>query len=285
MPASASANGDADLFDQLSDIDPQFGKDVQALLAFIEKSDPEAAARFRRVLRAGVDARASAANAPAAAAGAQGGSRSQSIEVALRASVTDLQVQIGDGTQITAHIVDVTVSARFSQALGQSDPLVLDLNGNGAFDTTTAQGGNYFDLAASGRRARAATAAGGDGLLVLDRNNNGRIDDGSELFGDQNGRADGFAELGSYDQNRDGWVDAADPVFQKLGVWQDANLNGQTDDGEVRSLTDAHVARIALAAQSAAEVSSGNAVVKAGAFVRDDGSQGRVGDLLLNYVV
>lgn len=289
--ASTSAAGDdSDLFGQLSDINSGFGKNIQALLEFIERTDPEAARHLRQALRMGANAHnqatsAAAGSANASAQGAQGGSRSQQIAVAMQASVTELQVKIGDGIQITATEVDMTFSAQFSQALGKSDPLVLDLNGNGIFDTTTAQGGNYFDVAASGRRTQAATATAGDALLVLDRNGNGRVDDGRELFGDQNGRADGFAELQQYDQNHDGWVDKADPIFQQLGVWQDANLDGKTDDGELRSLADVHIARIALAAQSSTEVSSGNAVLKAGTFVRDDGSQGRAGDLNLNYVV
>lgn len=56
----------------------------------------------------------------------------------------------------------------------------------------------------------------GSGFLALDRNQNGVVDDGSELFGTQSG--DGFAHLALYDQDSNGWIDANDPVFDKLRI-------------------------------------------------------------------
>ncbi len=90
----------------------------------------------------------------------------------------------------------------------KTDPLVLDLAGNG-FSTRGLDDAVRFDLDADGRTDRISAPSGDDALLALDRNNNGRIDDGRELFGDQNGAANGFAELGKYDDNGDGRIDAA----------------------------------------------------------------------------
>ncbi len=64
-----------------------------------------------------------------------------------------------------------------------------------------------------------------------DKNNNGRVDDISELFGSD--RQSGFAELGLYDSNRDGKIDAFDEVFRNLKVWQDRDGDGRTDAGEL----------------------------------------------------
>ena len=57
---------------------------------------------------------------------------------------------------------------------------------------------------------------GGDAFLAIDRNGNGSIDDGTELFGDQNGAAHGFAELAKFDSNHDGVINAQDDDFDKL---------------------------------------------------------------------
>ena len=74
----------------------------------------------------------------------------------------------------------------------------------------------------------------------MDRNGNGKIDDISELFGGAKQGA-GFSQLASYDSNHDGVVDASDAAFGDLRIWQDANGNHQTDDGELMSLAQAGV--------------------------------------------
>ncbi|WP_296645077.1 hypothetical protein [Roseinatronobacter sp.] len=68
--------------------------------------------------------------------------------------------------------------------------------------------------------------AADDGLLVLDVNGNGRIDNGSELFGDQTGHAHGFLALAQHDDNGDGVIDEADTVYGQLRIWQDLNQDG-----------------------------------------------------------
>lgn len=73
-----------------------------------------------------------------------------------------------------------------------------------------------FDLDADGRMDSISVPTGDDALLALDRNGNGRIDDGRELFGDQHGAVNGFAELARFDDNGNGRIDAADAVFDQL---------------------------------------------------------------------
>lgn len=219
-----------------------------------------------------------------------GGGRSQRhgraalMQVALQATVNELTVQRGEGVHLSVRHVRVSFQARFEERLGLFDPLVLDLNRNGLFDVTTPQDGHEFDATGTGRIVQAATVTAGDGFLVLDRNHNGQIDDGRELFGDQHGAADGFAELARFDANHDKRIDALDPIFGELGIFEDRDRNGRSDPGELRRLAELHITRIGLERRPAHESANGNPVALVGTFYRDDGSQGRVGDLQLNYV-
>ncbi len=81
----------------------------------------------------------------------------------------------------------------------------------------------------------------GSGFLGLDSNNNGRIDNGKELFGTQSG--DGFADLARYDSDGNGWIDEGDPVYARLKVW----LKDASGADKVISLADAGVGAIYLA--------------------------------------
>ena len=84
-----------------------------------------------------------------------------------------------------------------------------------------------------------------DGLLALDRNNNGKIDGFSELFG--NASTDGFDVLRTLDTNKDGKISAADASFSKLVVWQDANGDGVAQAAEVKALSSYGIKEISLA--------------------------------------
>ncbi len=117
-----------------------------------------------------------------------------------------------------------------------SSPLVLDLNHDG-LNLTDADHGVYFDINGDGAVDKTGWVAKEDGLLTLDKNHNGLIDGQSELFG--GATVDGFTVLAQYDQNHDGVIDSKDAVWKDLTVWQDANQDGVTQDGELTSL-DAH---------------------------------------------
>ena len=81
-------------------------------------------------------------------------------------------------------------------------------------------------------------------FLCIDKNNNGKIDNGKELFGDQNGAATGFEELSKYDDNNDGKITKDDKSFEKLLLWCDMNKNGLTDTGELKTLDEALVTEL-----------------------------------------
>lgn len=120
-------------------------------------------------------------------------------------------------------------------------PLVLDLKGDG-FEFSSIEDGTQFDLNGDGRKQNISWLAKQDSFdnafLVLDKNGDGQVNSGKELFGDQNGSADGYKELAKYDSNNDGKIDAQDDVYEKLELWADMNGNGVVDEGEMKGLKE-----------------------------------------------
>ena len=166
----------------------------------------------------------------------------------------------------------------------QADPLVFDLDGDG-IELTSHTGGANFDILGNGQRAQVAFVTGGDAFLAIDRNGNGAIDDGRELFGDQGGAANGFEALRALDANADGLVNALDPQFHALRLFRD-NGDGRTGAGELISLADAGIAEIDLNYINAnLAASGGNRIAQLGSFTRTDGSRGVAADALLNFTV
>ena len=137
----------------------------------------------------------------------------------------------------------------------KGDPIVLDLNGDGIQLTSLDGSTTHFDFAGDGFAERTAWVSAGDGLLAIDDNGNGIIDNGSELFGSPT--EDGFAVLEKLDTNGDGKIDAQDADFGKLRVWIDANGNGVTDPGELKTLSELSIVSISLQRQAVGTTNAG----------------------------
>ncbi len=124
-------------------------------------------------------------------------------------------------------------------SLGVSTPIAIDIEGDGIETTSFLAGPTvYFDIDGDGIKDRTAWLGGSDAFLAIDKNGNGKIDGLGELFGGPS-RADGFAQLIEMDSNGDGVVDASDDRFSELLLWQDENIDGLTDVGELVSASSA----------------------------------------------
>lgn len=156
-------------------------------------------------------------------------------------------IRTTDGKEISFRL-DLTMSRHYREETNVSiragdavrkDPLVLNFGG------TAAQLSSQrfrFDLDGDGRAEELPLFSSGSGYLALDRNGNGRIDSGTELFGPATNS--GFAELARLDADGNGWIDENDPAFARLQVWSPTADGG----GRLASLKEMGVGALALAA-------------------------------------
>jgi Ca2+-binding RTX toxin-like protein len=162
-----------------------------------------------------------------------------------------------------------------------TDPLVLDLNKDGFIAPAHRQlkpGYVYFDLNGDGIAEYTSWITSQDGFLVHDMNQDGLIVGISELFGTQD--IDAFTDLGNrIDSNHDRVIDASDTAFGELQVLQDLNIDGKTQTGELKSLGEAGVESISLAAE---EIGNPTWGMVAKSSYRSGGQDYLAADMLFN---
>ena len=178
------------------------------------------------------------------------------------------------------------------------DPLALDLDGDG-IETLAANGysGVLFDQNGDGIKRATGWVASDDGLLALDRNGNGIIDDGTELFGNNTTITDGvgagavgggmaesgLAALADLDTNADGLMNASDAQFANLRVWRDLNSDGISQSNELFTLNDLGITSLSTGGtlDVNTDLGNGNSIVNNGSFTWADGRKGDMADLAL----
>ncbi|RZI41391.1 calcium-binding protein [Herbaspirillum sp. HC18] len=174
----------------------------------------------------------------------------------------------------------------------RKDPLTLDLDCDG-LETVASTSGILFDHDGDGIKTVTGWVRSDDGFLVLDRNGNGTVDNGTELFGDStpandgitmahlNGKmADGFDALKQEDTNHDGKVDSQDANWSQLRVWRDLNQDGVAQADELYTLAQLGITSFNAAKTANNEtLANGNQIADLGSFTKADGSTGAMGEV------
>lgn len=164
-------------------------------------------------------------------------------------------------------------SIRLGDARQKKDPLVINFGGTAAQLTSQRF---KFDLDADGKTEDINFVAGGSGFLALDRNGDGKINDGAELFGAKTGN--GFAELAALDADKNGWIDENDASYADLRVW---TKDGAGKD-KFSTLKQANVGAISLShiatqfdLKDAQNVSQGE-IKASGIYLQETGAVGTI---------
>jgi len=166
-------------------------------------------------------------------------------------------------------------------------PLVLDLNGDGV-RTVSIDAGVRFDISATGNSVAVGWASTHDGFLTFDRNQDGTINDGSELFGsatllaDGSRAADGFAALKALDSDLNGVINAMDEHYQDLTVWTDSNQDGISQATELTSLVSLGIKQLDTAAITDDRTDNGNWIGLSGSYTLDSGVTRELADVWLS---
>jgi len=166
-------------------------------------------------------------------------------------------------------------------------PIVLDLDGDGVELIKKQDSHAYYDVKGDGFRHNIGWVGADDGLLAIDKNNDGKIDQADELSfalwtADPNDTdVDGLSAV--FDTNHDGKIDSADARFNDLRIWQDANGDGVSDAGELKTLAERSITSISLDVARTEWASGGNRVQGFTTYQNVDGSTGFAADVALGY--
>lgn len=164
-------------------------------------------------------------------------------------------------------------SVKYSSALFK-DPLVINLDSN---PTSISDQTFFFDINADGKKEEISSLNKGSGFLAYDKNDDGIINDGSELFGAMTG--DGFKELSKYDDDGNGWIDENDDIFNKLKIWS----KDEKGKDYLITLKNAGVGAIYLGSASTefsikdSNTNEHNAQIrKTGVYLKENGTAGTI---------
>ena len=156
------------------------------------------------------------------------------------------------------------------------DPLVIDLDGDGV-ELLSLEDGVVFDIDGDGALEQTGWVESDDGFLVLDENNDGVINDGSEMFGDDT--QTGFEELATHDVNGDGVINSDDDVWNDLQIWQDLNQDGVSQDNELYGLSEAGITSISLDTEESDAQIEGHLISETASVSYEDGTVTEIADV------
>lgn len=178
----------------------------------------------------------------------------------------------------TAPLEDDGIPATFGYRVNM--PVVLDLDGDG-IELLGRSAGIGFDWSGNGQLNQTGWVAADDGLLAYDFNGDNNVTEAMELSLKDYlpGAQTDLEGLQAFDTNKDGLFDAQDEQWQEFGVWQDANSNGITDEGEYKSLNALGISSIGLVSDKVFREDEGNLVFGSSSYTKSDGSSGAVGDV------
>ena len=189
-------------------------------------------------------------------------------------------VQTADGRNLSFN-VDLEMSRSFAMQYEEiskqsyifTDPLIINLDSNVASVSDFKIG---FDIDSDGKEEQVSFAGEGSGFLALDKNGDGKINDGSELFGTKSG--DGFKDLAAYDEDGNGWIDENDDVFGKLKIWtKDKDGRDVLSDLKEMNVGAIYLGNVGTKFSLNDEMNVTNAVIrKTGVYLRESGEVGTV---------
>ncbi|WP_051940562.1 hypothetical protein [Stenoxybacter acetivorans] len=171
------------------------------------------------------------------------------------------------------------------------DPIVLDLDGDG-IETVghDKHVGALFDHNNDGIRTATGWVSADDGILVVDKNQDGIISNGNEIFGDSYRKANGetavngYDALAEFDSNQDGKITAEDARFTELKIWRDLNQDGFGSANELFSLIDLGVAVLNLDYKNTnTQLKGNNTLAQTGSYETADGETRLMGDVNFSF--
>jgi hypothetical protein len=138
---------------------------------------------------------------------------------------------------------------------------------------------------ASGQKVKTGWVSAADGLLAMDRNHDGLINDGSELFGsatrltDGSRAKDGYQALAQLDSNHDGQIDKSDAAFGALDIWVDGNSDAVSQSGEIHTLASLGITSLSLNTTAGDALNQGNILGLNSSYQSSDGSTHAASDV------
>lgn len=160
-------------------------------------------------------------------------------------------------------------------------PMVIDLDGEGIETIGINKSQIYFDVDNDGFREQTGWISKNEAILAIDKNENGKIDNQSEMFGSTT--KTGFEELKELDTNGDGIINSQDVDFNKIRVWQDLNENGVTEEGELKTAQEAGIESIYTNSYKIGALNNNNIITEKATIQYTDGSTKDLYDVATQY--